>query len=297
MNFDIIQHPELFCIENINSLRNPQNKFVENLQDYINVVTELDVSFKKTAFFLKEIFVEGLPWSEPHEKILSNQEFYFLRSQLTNIFDKYGKFEETSNLKTSDSIPELDFFNQELLKETKKLITFAKKNEKNYFFSNDDIEYKFFYKGEKLNIKSIRPNKLYEEIVSYESWLPRNKNDFDKKIRECIEISMKKSGKKRIDTYTYTFHRGFKKSFLNSNILYKNRIVDRIGRRLSKTEKEAIEDPLLEEEDIPGLGIRRMRVWEKPKSLRIHFNYIDKNKNNIFFKSFDTQHDKSLKKR
>ena len=48
MSFNSIQHPELFCIEDINSLRNPQNKFVENLQSYINVVTELDVSFKKT---------------------------------------------------------------------------------------------------------------------------------------------------------------------------------------------------------------------------------------------------------
>ena len=291
MNFDIIQHPELFCIENINSLRNPQNKFVENLQDYINVVTELDVSFKKTAFFLNEIF-EGLPWSKPYEKILSDQDFYFLRSQLTNIFDKYGKFEETSNLKTSDSIPELDFFNQELLKETKKLITFAKKNEKNYFFSNDDIEYKFFYKGEKLNIKSLRPNKLYEEIVSYESWLPRNKNDFDKKIRECIEISMKKSGKKRIDTYSYDFHREFKNNFMKAQNSFKKQIIETIGDRMSKYEKEAAED--LGDEYISTTKKRRFRVSGQ---FRIMYDYLDKNKNKFLFESFDTDHDKGLKKK
>ena len=291
MNFDIIQHPELFCIEDINSLRNPQNKFVENLQDYINVVTELDVSFKKTAFFLNEIF-EGLPWSKPYEKILSDQDFYFLRSQLTNIFDKYGKFEETSNLKTSDSIPELDFFNQELLKETKKLITFAKKNEKNYFFSNDDIEYKFFYKGEKLNIKSIRPNKLYEEIVSYESWLPRNKNDFDKKIRECIEISMKKSGKKRIDTYSYDFHREFKNNFMKAQNRFKKQIIETIGDRMSKYEKEAAED--LGDEYISTTKKRRFRVSGQ---FRIMYDYLDKNKNKFLFESFDTDHDKGLKKK
>ena len=291
MNFDIIQHPELFCIEDINSLRNPQNKFVENLQDYINVVTELDVSFKKTAFFLKEIF-DGLPWSKPYEKILSDQDFYFLRSQLTNIFDKYGKFEETSNLKTSDSIPELDFFNQELLKETKKLITFAKKNEKNYFFSNDDIEYKFFYKGEKLNIKSLRPNKLYEEIVSYESWLPRNKNDFDKKIRECIEISMKKSGKKRIDTYSYDFHREFKNNFMKAQNSFKKQIIETIGDRMSKYEKEAAED--LGDEYISTTKKRRFRVSGQ---FRIMYDYLDKNKNKFLFESFDTDHDKGLKKK
>ena len=291
MNFDIIQHPELFCIEDINSLRNPQNKFVENLQNYINVVTELDVSFKKTAFFLNEIF-EGLPWSKPYEKILSDQDFYFLRSQLTNIFEKYGKFEETSNLKTSDSIPELDFFNQELLKETKRLITFAKKNEKNYFFSNDDIEYKFFYKGEKLNIKSIRPNKLYEEIVSYESWLPRNKNDFDKKIRECIEISMKKSGKKRIDTYSYDFHREFKNNFMKAQNSFKKQIIETIGDRMSKYEKEAVED--LGDEYISTTKKRRFRVSGQ---FRIMYNYIDKNKNKFLFESFDTDHDKGLKKK
>ena len=292
MNFDIIQHPELFCIENINSLRNPQNKFVENLQDYINVVTELDVSFKKTAFYLNEIFVKGLPWSEPHEKILPNQELYFLRSQLTNIFEKYGKFEETSNLKTSDSIPELDFFNQELLKETKKLITFAKKNEKNYFFSNDDIEYKFFYKGEELNIKSLPPNKLYEEIVSYESWLPRNKNDFDKKIRKCIEISMKKSGKKRIDKYSYDFHREFKNNFMKAQNSFKKQIIETIGDRISKYEKEAKED--LGDEYISTTKKRRFRVSGQ---FRIMYDYLDKNKNKFLFESFDTQHDKSLKKR
>ena len=291
MNFDIIQHPELFCIEDINSLRNPQNKFVENLQNYINVVTELDVSFKKTAFFLNEIF-EGLPWSKPYEKILSDQDYYFLRSQLTNIFEKYGKFEETSNLKTSDSIPELDFFNQELLKETKRLITFAKKNEKNYFFSNDDIEYKFFYKGEKLNIKSIRPNKLYEEIVSYESWLPRNKNDFDKKIRECIEISMKKSGKKRIDTYSYDFHREFKNNFMKAQNSFKKQIIETIGDRMSKYEKEAVED--LGDEYISTTKKRRFRVSGQ---FRIMYNYIDKNKNKFLFESFDTDHDKGLKKK
>jgi len=291
MNFDIIQHPELFCIEDINSLRNPQNKFVENLQNYINVMTELDVSFKKTAFFLNEIF-EGLPWSKPYEKILSDQDFYFLRSQLTNIFDKYGKFEETSNLKTSDSIPELDFFNQELLKETKKLITFAKKNEKNYFFSNDDIEYKFFYKGEKLNIKSIRPNKLYEEIVSYESWLPRNKNDFDKKIRECIEISMKKSGKKRIDTYSYDFHREFKNNFMKAQNRFKKQIIETIGDRMSKYEKEAAED--LGDEYISTTKKRRFRVSGQ---FRIMYDYLDKNKNKFLFESFDTDHDKGLKKK
>jgi len=291
MNFDIIQHPELFCIEDINSLRNPQNKFVENLQNYINVMTELDVSFKKTAFFLNEIF-EGLPWSKPYEKILSDQDFYFLRSQLTNIFDKYGKFEETSNLKTSDSIPELDFFNQELLKETKKLITFAKKNEKNYFFSNDDIEYKFFYKGEKLNIKSIRPNKLYEEIVSYESWLPRNKNDFDKKIRECIEISMKKSGKKRIDTYSYDFHREFKNNFMKAQNSFKKQIIETIGDRMSKYEKEAAED--LGDEYISTTKKRRFRVSGQ---FRIMYDYLDKNKNKFLFESFDTDHDKGLKKK
>ena len=296
MNFDSIPHPGLFFIEDINSLRNHKNKFVENLQNYINVVKDLNISHQTTEI-LENALIEELPWAQQYEKFLSQLELYFIQSQLFELIQKNGKCVLTSNLEPSDSIPELVFFDKEILKETKKLITFSKKKKNNYFISNENINYNFSYKGKRLNIKSIQPNKLYEKIESYESWFPRDRSEFENKFKVCIKMYMKKHRTKKIDTYAYAFSNEFKKSFLNSYNLFKNRIVERIGRRLSKTEKEAIKDPLLQEEDIAELGIRRMRVWEKPKSLRINFNYIDKNKNNILFKSFDTQHDKSLKKR
>ncbi|MED5578397.1 MAG: hypothetical protein VX794_00015 [Nitrospinota bacterium] len=291
MNLDSIPHPGFFFIEDLNSLRDPENNFVENLQNFLNVVQDLEVSFKYTELLQGELFTL-IPWSHQYEKFLLKQDLVGLFGQLSHVFQKHGNPVQASNLEPSDSNPELDFFNPELLKETKKLITYFKNEKKMFFISNGNSNYSFSYKGRKLNIKSVRPNKLYEEIRSYKNWLPRNKSDFDKQMRECIKIYMKKRKIKIIDTYSYTFDKDFKKDFLNAPNNDKEKIIEKTGDRMSKNEKEARED--LMDEYISTTKMRRFRVSDK---FRIMYSYINKDKNNFLFKSFDTDHDKSLKKR
>ena len=291
MNFDTIPHPELFFIEDVNLLRDPQNKFVENLQNYLSVVQDLKVNFRKTELLESSLFSK-LPWSKLYEKYLSKQDLVNLSGQLYLIFKKYGETVSTSNLEPSDSIPELVFFDEDILRETKKLITFSKKNKKTFFISNGESNYNFSHKGREIKLKSLRPESLYQEIESFEDWFPKSRIDFKNDIKNCINIYMKKSGTKEIENRTYNFSREFIQDFIDAEKRFKNSIVETIGQRISIDEREAV--VTLGDEFINTTKLRRMRVSGQ---FRIMYNYIDNNKNNFLFISFDTQHDKSLKKR
>ena len=73
---------------------------------------------------------------------------------------------------------------------------------------------------------------------------------------------------------------------------FKKQIIETIGDRMSKYEKEAAED--LGDEYISTTKKRRFRVSGQ---FRIMYDYLDKNKNKFLFESFDTDHDKGLKKK
>jgi len=297
MNLNSIAHPELFFIEDFNILLDPENNFLENLDDYLSAVQDLEISILNNSNLVQEIF-EGLPWSKKFETILGKQKLISLSERLYFIFKKYGSTLETIGTEPCDSNPELNFFNEKILKDTKKLITSSKEKEDVFFVSNKNSNYKFSHKGKKLKVDCVQPNELYGKIDSFENWWPRSKSEFEINFKDCINIYMKKNAREQIQFYS--FSKQFKSNFLDTQKRFKNEIVKTIGNRISKTEREAALDRTLNDEYIKVVKKRRIRVTQKgPKSpngisSRIMYTY---NSKDILFDSFDTDHDKNLKSR
>ena len=109
MNLNSIAHPELFFIEDFNILLDPENNFLENLDDYLSAVQDLEISILNNSNLVQEIF-EGLPWSKKFETILGKQKLISLSERLYFIFKKYGSTLETLGIEPCDSNPELNFF-------------------------------------------------------------------------------------------------------------------------------------------------------------------------------------------
>jgi len=297
MTLNSIAHPELFFVEDFNILRDPKNNFLENLNNYISTVQDLKICTLNNSILVQAIF-EKSPWNQKFEKILGKQYLIGLSERLYTIFKKYGQSVETYNLDPCDSNPQLLFFDETLLKETKKLITSSKEKEDVFFVSNKNSNYNFSHKGKKLKVDCVQPNELYGKIDSFENWWPRSKSEFEINFKDCINIYMKKNAREQIQFYS--FSKQFKSNFLDTQKRFKNEIVKTIGNRISKTEREAALDRTLNDEYIKVVKKRRIRVTQKgPKSpngisSRIMYTY---NSKDILFDSFDTDHDKNLKSR
>ncbi len=293
MNLNSIAHPELFFIEDFNILLDPENNFLENLDDYLSAVQDLEISILNNSNLVQEIF-EGLPWSKKFETILGKQKLISLSERLYFIFKKFGDTLDTIGTEPCDSNPELNFFNEKILKDTKKLITSSKEKEDVYFVSSSNSNYDFSHMGKKLKVDCVQPNEFYRKIDSYENWWPRSKNEFEINLKNCIQIYMKKNAKDSINTYAFSGQ--FKSNFLDTQKRFKNEIVKTIGNRISKTQQKAALDRTLNDEYIQEVKKRRIRVTQSQgggTSTRIMYTYIDKL--DILFDSFDTDHDKSLK--
>ena len=247
MNLNSIAHPELFFIEDFNMLRDPENNFLENLDDYLSAVQDLEICILNNSNLVQEIF-EGLPWRKKFETILGKQKLISLSERLYFIFKKYGSTLETLGIEPCDSNPELNFFNEKILKDTKQLITSSKEKEDVFFVSNNNSNYDFSYKGKKLNVDCVQSNEFYRKIDSYENWWPRSKYEFEINFKDCIHIYMKKDAKKPKNTYAFSGQ--FKSNFLDTQKRFKNEIVKTIGNRISKTQQKAALDRTLNDEYI-----------------------------------------------
>ncbi|MED5579729.1 MAG: hypothetical protein VX794_06810 [Nitrospinota bacterium] len=290
-----IVHPKYLFVENVDYFKDPNNKFIVGFQNFINIATEI----KSKVLFSNELlgtFWRHPPWSDLEAAFSDPQIRESVMQQIFPFFSKHVDEEDivdTSKLDPSDSDPNLSFFDEISIEETKRLITSTKKIEHSFFLSADKVNYKFSYNGKKLNIKSISSaNEIDDQVESFKELWPKSKSEFENDMTNCINIYMKKNGIKERRTFTDNYSNGFKNDFLKAGNSFKDRIIEKISLRLSKDEKEAAEE--LGDEYIGQVKQRRFRVSDQ---YRIMYNYIDKNKNNFLFESFDTDHDKSLKKR
>lgn len=293
MNTFTVIHPENLFVENGDSLKDPNNKFVIGFKNILNIVTEI----KPKVLFSKDLsgaFWSHPPWSDPYSYILDVQIRMSLMSQIYPFFRKYiDEDNDTSKLDPSDSDPSINFFDENSLEETKKLITSTEKYQSSFFLNTDKENYKFSHNGKNLKIKSITSaNEIFEQVESFEKWWPKSKSEIHK-FKDCLNIYSKKSSVESI--YEYNFSKQFLVDFLGSEKRFRDHIIEKVGLRLSMSLQVASKDPTLQDKEIKLRKERRFRVTPRPTSTRIHYSY-DKKNNEIIFERFYTEHDDGLRK-
>ena len=114
-------------------------------------------------------FYNNLPWSGLDSTILDKQMKESLKRQVLPFYSKHFlKDIDTSRLDPSDPDPDLIFFDEKSIEDTKRLITSTKEIKHSFFLCTDKVNYKFSFNGTKLNIKSISStNEIYEQVDSY----------------------------------------------------------------------------------------------------------------------------------
>jgi len=278
-----ILHPEYLFLKKEDLQTDLVKRFVDNLLRVKKVIEDVD---EAKVVFSKNLWLKistDAPWSKIHENNFPKQYtisinaiiFPFLTNNdnVTTISD-----EEISELLPCNSNPELTFFENQILDETKKIISYVKAKSGNFFLINQKGAYQFFYEGEKLDVNIINsPEELYEK-VSYEELWPKNKNDSNG-FEKCLKFYRKIKGKKAIASYCV------KRKFL-SDILdetKKNKIIDRLGGRLSMTLTEA--ESILGDHEVSNPNTRRKeRRFHVDRGSTVH--YIYNKKNEISFERF-----------
>ena len=194
MNTFSVIHPENLFVEYVDSLKDPNNKFIICFQNIINIATE----FKSKVLFSNNLvgaFWSHPPWSDINSDILDVQIRRSLQSQIYPFFTKYlNNHTDTTNLDPCESNPDLVFFDEDTLEETKKIITSTKKYLGSIFISNSNQKYHFIHSGENLNIKSVSSlNDLFDQIESFVKWWPQSKKEI-LKFDDCLNVYWKKNG-------------------------------------------------------------------------------------------------------
>ena len=266
-----VVHPENLFVENENSVKDTDNNFVKSFQNIMNVITEIksQVLFSN---YLSVAFWSHPPWSVLNSKKLDKQ----MRISLTNqIYTFYGKYinenNDTSKLDPSDSDPDLIFFDENSIEETRRLITSTEKYQSSFFLKTDKENYEFSHNGKKLKIRSIKSaNEIYEQVESFEKWWPKSKNDIQN-FKDCLNIYNKKNSVETI--YEYNFSRQFLVDFIGSEKKFRDPIIEKIGLRLSMSRQKASKDPTLQDEEIKQRKEGRFRVTPRPSSTRIHYSF------------------------
>ena len=287
-----VVHPANLFVEHVNLLKDPDNEFVKSFQNFMNITIETKSEVLFTNY-LSVAFWTHPPGSDLNSGSLDAQTKSSLRNQIYPFFTRYiNENNDTSKLDPSDSDPNLTFFDEKSIEETKKLITSTEKYQSSFFLSTDEENYKFSLNGEKLKIKSITSaNELYEQVDSFEKWWPRSKKDIQK-FEDCLNVYWKKNGVKPI--YKYKFSENFLADFLKTKN-FKDEIIDKVGLKLSISLQNASKYPL-KDEDIGKGKERRFRVTQKPTQTRIHYFYD--NNEIIFERFYDVgQHDVGLRKK
>ena len=199
-----IVHPKYLFVENVDYFKDPNNKFIFGFQNFINIATEI----KSKVLFSNELLGtvwHHPPWSDPEAAFSDPQIRESVMQQIFPFFSKHVDEEDivdTSKLDPSDSDPNLSFFDEISIEETKRLITSTKGIKHSFFLSTDKVNYKFFYNGKKLNIKSISStNEIYKQVDSFEELWPKSRIEFGKDLHNCVEIYMNKTGKKKGKSY------------------------------------------------------------------------------------------------
>ena len=79
-NFNVV-HPENLFVEDANSLKEPDNDFVESFQNFMNITTETksEVLFSN---YLSGVFWSHPPWSDLHSDNLDAQTKNSLSNQI-----------------------------------------------------------------------------------------------------------------------------------------------------------------------------------------------------------------------
>ena len=176
-----VVHPENLFVEHDN-FKDPDNEFVKSFQNFMNITIETKSEVLFTNY-LSGAFWSHPPWSDLHsDDILDAQTRRSLQTQILPFYSRYiNDNNDTSKLDPSDSDPNLSFFDEISIEETKRLITSTKKIEHSFFLSADKVNYKFSYNGKKLNIKSISSaNEIDDQVeinAHYRGYLKKQKAD------------------------------------------------------------------------------------------------------------------------
>ena len=118
-----VVHPENLFVEHVNILKDPDNDFVKSFQNFMNITieTKSEVLFSN---YLSGAFWTHPPWSVLHSNIFDAQTRRSLQTQIYPFYSRYiNENNDTSKLDPSDSDPNLTFFDENSIEETKRLIT------------------------------------------------------------------------------------------------------------------------------------------------------------------------------
>jgi len=290
MKIPTILHPEYLFIKKEDLQKDSAKEFVANLDNFIKVVEDIGHVEVLWSKLLGLKICQESPWSKIYGKNFPKQlaisfkaRFYpFFNDHVTLIAD-----DEISKFQPCESKPELTFFMDQILDETKKIISYATEQGRTIFVINNDKDYKFFYNNKKLNVKLLNsPQKLYQN-VNYENLWPKNKNDIGK-IEECLKIYLKKSGKKPLGRYS------FRKQFISDilNATKKNQIIDKLGKRIGMSLIEAKSKLNDHEVDNPNTK-RKERRFHIDRGSSVHYVFSE---NNISFERYypASKHDNAL---
>ena len=138
-NFSVV-HPENLFVEHVNLLN---NEFVKSFQNFMNITIETKSEILFTNY-LSVAFWSHPPWSDPNSTLLDPQTNNSLRNQIYLFFSRYIKGNnDTSKLDPSDSDPNLTFFDENSIEETKRLITLTENYPSSFFLSVEKKKFCF----------------------------------------------------------------------------------------------------------------------------------------------------------
>ena len=128
-----IVHPRNLFVKNKAALQDTNYKFIIGFQDVMKISEET----KSKILFsndLLDAFYSNLPWSRLESVFSDPQIIVSLRRQMLPYFSKHIDTDtDTSKLDPSDSDPDLIFFDENSIEETKRLITSTKEIKHSFF--------------------------------------------------------------------------------------------------------------------------------------------------------------------